>query len=230
MVIVMLIGWNGSWVGTRPGSSPSAIASTPTAIPTATQALPILAPPHRTPFPMEYRLIDIRSIAPDILLDMRYATTNNFLKQAVYSKARCLLRAPVARSVQQAQDALKVQGYGLKLYDCYRPLSVQKAMWKIFPDGRYVANPATGSRHNRGAAVDVTLVDAQGRDLEMPSDFDDFSDRAHRNSLAMTDTARNHVQILTNALEAQGLTPIDSEWWHYDGPNWRHYGILNQAL
>ena len=228
--LVMLIGWNGSWVGTRLGSNSSAIASTPTATPTATQASPILAPPHRTPLPMEYRLIDIRSIAPDILLDMRYATTNNFLKQAVYSKARCLLRAPVARSVQQAQDALKAQGYGLKLYDCYRPLSIQKAMWKIFPDGRYVANPATGSRHNRGAAVDVTLVDAQGRDLEMPSEFDDFSDRAHRNSPAMTDTARNHVQILTTALEAQGLTTIDSEWWHYDGPNWRHYGILNQAL
>ena len=226
MVIVMLTGWNGAWVGIRPWSNPSAIASTPT----ATQAPPIFAPPHITPLPMEYRLIDIRSIAPDILLDMRYATTNNFLKQAVYSKARCLLRTPVARSIQQAQDALKTQGYGLKLYDCYRPLSVQKAMWKIFPDSRYVASPATGSRHNRGAAVDVTLVDAQGRDLEMPSEFDDFSDRAHRNSPAMTDTARNHVQILTNALEAQGLTTIDSEWWHYDGPSWRHYGILNQAL
>ena len=236
MVLVMLTGWNGSWVGIHPGSDPSAIASTPTAstptasTPTAMQAPPILAPPHLTPLPMGYRLIDIRSIAPDIVLDMRYATMNNFLNQAVYSKARCLLRNPVARSIQQAQDALKAQGYGLKLYDCYRPLSIQKAMWKIFPDGRYVANPATGSRHNRGAAVDVTLVDAQGRALEMPSEFDDFSDRAHRNSPAMTDIARNHVQILTNALEAQGLTTINSEWWHYDGPNWRHYGILNQAL
>ena len=103
-------------------------------------------------------------------------------------------------------------------------------MWKIFPDGRYVANPATGSRHNRGAAVDLTLVDAQGHDIEMPSEFDDFSDRAHRNSSTMTDTARKHVQLLTTALEAQGLTTIDWEWWHYDGPSWRHYGILNQAL
>ena len=233
-MLVMLTGWNGTLV--HPWSDPRAIASTPMSMPMSipTPALPpvppILAPPHRTPLSADYRLIDIRSIVPDIMLDMRYATTNNFLKQAVYSKARCLLRGPVARSIQRAQEALKTQGYGLKLYDCYRPLSVQKAMWKIFPDGRYVANPATGSRHNRGAAVDLTLVDAQGRDLEMPSEFDDFSDRAHRNSSTMTDTARNHVQILTTALETQGLTTIDWEWWHYDGPNWRHYGILNQAL
>lgn len=219
MIIAMLIGWPGSFLGPFPLSFPYAIASTPVATPS--RPLPV-APLHG--------LTDIRSIAPDILMDMRYATPNNFLKQIVYSKARCLLRDPVARSIQRAQEELKTQGYGLKLYDCYRPLSVQKAMWKIFPDGRYVANPATGSRHNRGAAVDVTLVDDQGRDLEMPSEFDDFSDRAHRNSSAMTDAARKHVQILTTALEAQGLTTIDSEWWHYDGPNWRHYGILNQAL
>ena len=231
MMIILLTGWDGSWVGTRPLSDPSAIASAIASAPVPSLTSPqTLAPPHRTPLPMDYRLIDIQSIAPDIKMDMRYATPNNFLKQAVYSKARCLLRDPVARSIQRAQDALKTQGYGLKLYDCYRPLSVQKAMWKIFPDGRYVANPATGSRHNRGAAVDVTLVDSQGRDLEMPSEFDEFTDRAYRNSPAMTDTARKHVQILTTALEAQGLTTIDSEWWHYDGPNWRHYGILNQAL
>ena len=230
MVIVILTGWNGSLVGIRPLSDSNAIASTPMSTPATLTTTPSVAPPQRTPLPKDYRLIDIRSIAPDIMLDMRYATTNNFLKQAVYSKARCLLRDPVARSIQRAQEDLKIQGYGLKIYDCYRPLSVQKAMWKIFPDGRYVANPATGSRHNRGAAVDVTLVDSQGRDLEMPSEFDDFSDRAHRNSSAMTDTARKDVQILTTALEAQGLTTIDSEWWHYDGPNWRQYGILNQAL
>ena len=231
MMLILLTGWDGSWVGTRPLSDPSAIPSAIASTPVPSLTSPqTLAPPHRTPLPMDYRLIDIQSIAPDILLDMRYATPNNFLKQAVYSKARCLLRDPVARSIQRAQDALKTQGYGLKLFDCYRPLSVQKAMWKIFPDGRYVANPATGSHHNRGAAVDVTLVDSQGRDLEMPSEFDEFTDRAHRNSPAMTDTARKHVQILTTALEAQGLTTIDSEWWHYDGPNWRHYGILNQAL
>ena len=223
MMIAMLIGWPRSFLEPFPLSSPNAIASTPLFTPSLTL-------PHRIPRAEAYRLIDIRSIAPDILTDMRYATPNNFLKQAVYSKARCLLRGPVARSIQRAQEKLKTQGYGLKLYDCYRPLSVQKAMWKIFPDGRYVANPATGSRHNRGAAVDVTLVDSQGRDLEMPSEFDEFSDRAHRNSPTMTDTARKHVQILTTALEAQGLTTIDSEWWHYDESNWRRYGVLDHAL
>lgn len=224
MVVVLLSGWQGwLWEGS-PSVGPQAIASTPAAAPSAQswqRALPIVS---------AYRLTDIQTIAPDIAMDMRYATTNNFLKQAVYGKARCLLRDPVARSIQRAQETLKAQGLGLKLYDCYRPLSVQKSMWKIFPDGRYVANPATGSRHNRGAAVDLTLVDAQGKDLEMPSDFDDFSERAHRDSETMTAAARKNVQILTDTLVAQGLTTIETEWWHYDGPNWKQYGILNQSL
>ncbi len=224
MAIVVLSGLQSPIFQLDAWISPKAIASTPSAPPTGSElrrALPIVT---------AYRLLDIQTIAPDIGMDMRYATTNNFLKQAVYAKSRCLLREPVARAVQRAQNSLKEKGYGLKLYDCYRPLSVQKEMWKIFPDGRYVANPATGSRHNRGAAVDLTLVDAQGNPLEMPSEFDDFSDRAHRDSPTMTAIARKHVQILTEALEAQGLTTITSEWWHYDGPNWNRYGILNQSL
>jgi zinc D-Ala-D-Ala dipeptidase len=222
MVVVLMIGWQGRFPGVD-ASGPMAIASTP---PSVMGSAPSLLRVQAS----DYRLLDIQTIVPDIAMDMRYATTNNFLKQAVYSKARCLLREPVARSVMRAHESLKAQGYGLKMLDCYRPLSVQKAMWKIFPDARYVANPVTGSRHNRGAAVDLSLVDAQGRDLEMPSEFDDFSERAHRNAQTMTPTARKHVKILTDALEAQGMTTIATEWWHYDGPNWRHYGILDQSL
>ncbi len=223
MLVVMLTGWQNHLPGMNV-SGPLAIASTPSA---PSQSA---SPRRGNLLSSDYRLLDITTIAPDIRLEMRYATTNNFLKQAVYSKARCLLRDPVARSLQRAQADLKTKGYGLKLYDCYRPLSVQKAMWKIVPDGRYVANPATGSRHNRGAAVDITLVDAQGQALEMPSDFDDFSERAYRDSPTMTAATRQHVQILTDALEAQGFTTIESEWWHYDGPQWSRYGILNQSL
>jgi zinc D-Ala-D-Ala dipeptidase len=178
----------------------------------------------------DYKLVDIQTIAPDILLDMRYATANNFLKAAVYPAARCLLRAPVAQALKAAQADLRTQGLGLKMYDCYRPLSVQRAMWKILPDNRYVANPATGSRHNRGAAVDLTLVDAQGKELEMPTEFDDFSDLAGRDSQVMSAAARKNVDTLTAAMERQGYTSIVTEWWHYDGPNWKRFGILNQSL
>ncbi len=178
----------------------------------------------------DYKLVDIQTIAPDIRLDMRYATANNFLKTPVYPAARCLLRAPVAEALKAAQADLRTQGLGLKLYDCYRPLSVQSAMWKILPDNRYVANPATGSRHNRGAAVDLTLVDTHGKELEMPTEFDDFSPLAGRDSKAMTPAARQNVDLLTAAMERQGYTSIVTEWWHYDGPNWQRFGILNKSL
>ncbi len=228
MLVVMLTGWQNSLPGMN-GSGPLAIASTPSISPSSAPSQS--APPRLgNVLSSDYRLLDITTIVPDIQLEMRYATTNNFLKQAVYGKARCLLRDPVARSLQRAQADLKTKGYGIRLYDCYRPLSVQKAMWKIFPDGRYVANPATGSRHNRGAAVDLTLVNAQGVAVEMPSDFDDFSERAYRDSPTMTAAARQHVQILTDAMTAQGFTTIESEWWHYDGPQWTRYGVLNQSL
>ncbi len=178
----------------------------------------------------DYQLVDIQTIAPDIRLDMRYATANNFLKTPVYPVARCLLRAPVAQALKAAQADLRTQGLGLKLYDCYRPLSVQRIMWKILPNSNYVANPATGSRHNRGAAVDLTLIDAQGKELEMPTEFDDFSERAGRDSEVMTPAARRNVDILTAAMERHGYTSIVTEWWHYDGPDWRRFGILNKSL
>lgn len=178
----------------------------------------------------DYQLIDIQTIEPDIPLDIRYATRNNFLKSAVYPTARCLLRAPVAEALKTVQQNLRQQGFGLKVFDCYRPLSVQRAMWKILPDSRYVANPDRGSRHNRGAAVDLTLVDLQGKAVEMPTDFDDFSEKAFRTSPSMSAVARQHVQILTQAMEAQGYQSIETEWWHYDGPNWERFGILNKSL
>lgn len=178
----------------------------------------------------DYQLIDIQTIEPDILLDIRYATRNNFLKSAVYPTARCLLRAPVAEALKTVQQNLRQQGFGIKVFDCYRPFSVQRAMWKILPDSRYVANPDRGSRHNRGAAVDLTLVDLQGKAVEMPTDFDDFSEKAFRNSPSMSAVARQHVQILTQAMEAQGYQSIETEWWHYDGPNWERFGILNKSL
>jgi zinc D-Ala-D-Ala dipeptidase len=175
-------------------------------------------------------LVDIQSIAPDIQLDMRYATSNNFLKQAVYPHATCLLRSATATRLAKVQAALAAVDRGLKIFDCYRPLSVQRQMWAILPDAKYVANPKTGSRHNRGAAVDVSLVDAAGKPLAMPSEFDDFSDRASANGQNGSSTAKHNRQQLQTAMKQQGFTGINSEWWHFDDPDWRRYELLDQAF
>ncbi len=138
---------------------------------------------ERTPDTEQFEgenLVDIQDINPDITLDIRYATANNFLKVKLYSVPRCLLRTSVAQKLSRVQEQLQRRGLGLKVFDCYRPLSVTRKMWEALPDPRYVANPARGSRHNRGAAVDLTLIDARGNELEMPTDFDDFTDRAAR--------------------------------------------------
>ncbi len=161
------------------------------------------------------KLVDIQSVNPKIKLDIRYATKNNFTKQTLYRQARCLLRPNVADKLSQVQTDLEAQELSLKVYDCYRPLSVQKLMWKIMPDDRYVANPARGSRHNRGSAVDVTLVDKSGKELEMPTGFDDFSDRAHRDYNNISKSAQENRQKLEVAMAKQGFVPLQTEWWHF---------------
>ncbi|UCG16120.1 MAG: M15 family metallopeptidase [Phycisphaerales bacterium] len=175
-------------------------------------------------------LVDLADVAPRIVLDLRYATADNFLRQKLYPVARCLLRESVADRLRRVQDDLEVKGLGLKVFDGYRPLSVQRRMWGVFPDPKYVADPARGSRHNRGAAVDVTLVDAKGRELPMPSAFDEFSERAHRNYAGGTAEQRRNRRVLEDAMERHGFSGLDSEWWHFDAPGWQHYTILDQPL
>ncbi|MBC8122176.1 MAG: M15 family metallopeptidase [Gemmatimonadaceae bacterium] len=176
-------------------------------------------------------LIDISRSAPEIQLDMRYATPENFLRRAVYPLAVCLLRPAVAERLVRVQRRVAVQGYTLRLWDCYRPLSVQKQMWAIVHDERYVADPAKGSRHNRGAAVDLTLSDAQGVALEMPTSFDDFSARAGRDAEAgWSETARRNYAVLDRAMRSEGFLPLPSEWWHYDATGWEIYPVLDVPL
>jgi D-alanyl-D-alanine dipeptidase len=176
-------------------------------------------------------LVDIETVSPTIVLDMRYATDNNFLRQPVYSQARCLLRRPVAQQLAQVQSDLEPQGLGLKVFDCYRPLSVQRQMWAILPDARYIADPARGSRHNRGAAVDVSLVDrATGKALEMPTEFDAFTDQAHIDNPDVSVAAKVNRQRLRAAFERRGFTALVTEWWHFDAKNWSSYDLLDIAL
>ncbi|MGA7936452.1 MAG: D-alanyl-D-alanine dipeptidase [Kovacikia sp.] len=175
-------------------------------------------------------LINLNSVSPKILLDIRYATKNNFTHSRLYSQARCVLRAEVARQLSRVQMDLERQGLGLKVYDCYRPLSIQKLMWKAVPNDLYVANPRQGSRHNRGSAVDLTLVDGKGRELEMPTGFDDFSERAHADSLAVSAQAQANRQLLKQAMEAEGFISLETEWWHFDAKHWEKYSVLDISL
>ncbi|MER3433977.1 MAG: peptidase M15 [Leptolyngbya sp. ERB_1_1] len=171
-------------------------------------------------------LVDIQAINPRIVLDIRYATTNNFVKQQLYPQARCILRVSVAQQLSRVQTDLETRGLGLKVYDCYRPLSVQKRLWEIKPDERYVANPAYGSRHNRGVAVDLTLVDrSSGKELAMPTAFDDFTDRAHRDYNNLPAQVLKNRQLLEDAMVRAGFIPLPTEWWHFDGKGWQNFSV-----
>lgn len=175
-------------------------------------------------------LVDIQEIAPRIVLDIRYATENNFMKKKVYGVARCVLRREVAERLSQVQTDLEKQGLGLKVYDCYRPLAVQKIMWQIVAARPYVANPARGSKHNRGAAVDLTLVDSNGQELEMPTQFDNFTFRAHRNYQGASREAKKNRSLLQEAMKKRGFIPLSKEWWHFDAVGWQKFEIMDVPL
>ncbi|MCP4248373.1 MAG: DUF1460 domain-containing protein [bacterium] len=175
-------------------------------------------------------LVDLTTIDPRIVIDVPYASADNFAKQQLYPVARCLLRRSVALRLSRVQDRLVRQGLGLKVFDGYRPLSVQRKMWAIVPDSRYVADPAKGSRHNRGAAVDATLVDASGRELEMPTGYDDFTPVAHRDYTGGTELSRRNRGLLEAAMAVEGFTGIATEWWHFDAPGWDRYPLEDVPL
>ena len=166
------------------------------------------------------RFIELNTVIPDVLLDIRYATTNNFTSKVVYPSARCFLAEPAALALGKVQAELRTQGYRLVVFDGYRPLHVQKAFWKILPDPRYVGDPAKGSKHNRGYAVDVTLADSNGTPVEMPTEFDDFSEKAATNYPHVTPTAARHRRILHETMARHGFSSFASEWWHFDYQGW----------
>lgn len=175
-------------------------------------------------------LTDVPQAVPGVRLDIRYATADNFTKAVVYPAARCLLRPEAAAALGKVQSELAAKGLGLKLWDCYRPLSVQRHFWELVPDPRYVADPKKGSRHNRGAAVDLTLVDAAGRELEMPTGYDDFSEAAHRASAAGTPAARANARTLEDAMVRHGFKGLPTEWWHFDFSGWEAFPLLDVPL
>lgn len=174
--------------------------------------------------------VDVATAIPGIQIDLRYATANNFTGQPLYAVARCWLRRSVADQLRGAQAELAGEGLGLKVFDAYRPWSVQKVLWSILPDPRYVADPAQGSRHNRGAAVDVTLVDRDGYELAMPSDYDEFSERAHRDYAGASADAQHNREHLAAVMSRHGFSGLPTEWWHFDADGWERYPISDEPL
>jgi D-alanyl-D-alanine dipeptidase len=190
-------------------------------------------PPEETGTFRPSDLVEVTSLDRTILLDVRYATSNNFLRWPVYPEARVFLQRPAAEAVVRAHRALAPQGYGLLLFDGYRPWYVTRIFWDAVPPTQrdFVADPAEGSRHNRGCAVDLTLyVLATGREVQMPSDYDDFSERAHPDYTGGTPAQRAARDALRRAMEAEGFAVNEREWWHYDCRDWQQYRIENVAF
>ncbi|MEW5854426.1 MAG: M15 family metallopeptidase [Myxococcota bacterium] len=175
-------------------------------------------------------LVDATQLVPDLVLDMRYATENNFLKRKLYSVGRCLLRRHAAEQLKRAADALREKGFRVVAWDCYRPHSVQKLMWEAVPRRGYVAPPQPGSVHNRGGAVDVSLADLQGKHVPMPTDFDDFTTRANLHSMNHPKDVMQRRQVLRDAFEGAGFTGIRSEWWHFEASGARQFPVLDVPL
>lgn len=151
-----------------------------------------------------------------ILLDIRYATPNNFVGQVMYGCPRCFLRPEAAQAVLAAHQELKTEGLGLKIFDCYRPRDVQWKLWEIMPKPGFVADPRKGSIHNRGGAVDITIVDSLGQELDMGTDFDYFGPEANHNYQNLSEEILTNRRQLKDLLKKHGFSAIRSEWWHYN--------------
>ena len=160
--------------------------------------------------------IRLRDFSEEFTFDMRYATTNNFLKAKVYDCAECYTRVKTARALIEANAVFLKHGVRIKFYDCYRPNSVQYKMWEIVPNPQYVANPVKGSIHNKGGAVDITLVQLDGKELDMGTDFDFFGKRAYHDNLELPQEILDNRKLLKETMEKHGFWSIRTEWWHYN--------------
>ena len=175
-------------------------------------------------------LVEITRLDPTARLDIRYASSNNFLGRPVYPEARAFLQRPAAEALVRAGQKLRGQGYGLLIFDGYRPWSVTKIFWDSTPADKkqFVANPKKGSMHNRGCAVDLTLYDLNtGAEVAMPSGFDEMSERAAADYAGGDPASRRARDLLRSAMEGEGFTVYPFEWWHFDYKDWQSYRILN---
>jgi len=176
-------------------------------------------------------LADVARAIPDAVLDLRYATARNPAGRPLYAAPRCLLLPAAASRLARAAADLRAAGYRLLLWDCYRPASAQRELWRARPDKRWVADPARGSNHSRGSAVDLSLAAVDGRPVEMPTDHDAFDARARPEAVAgVSAVALQHRRVLREAMERAGFRQNRGEWWHYDAPEGRGAPLLDLPL
>ncbi|HZS08924.1 MAG TPA: M15 family metallopeptidase [Blastocatellia bacterium] len=191
------------------------------------------APPkEKGPF-READLVELIQIDPTIKHDIRYATANNFVGRPLYTEARAFLQRPAAEALRRVNQKLRGQGYGLLVFDGYRPWAVTKLFWDVTSGDQrnYVADPAKGSKHNRGCAVDLSLFDLKtGKEVGMPSAYDEMSERAWPTYKGGTEEARRLRDLLRAAMEAEGFRVNEYEWWHFDYKDWQKYPILNLSF
>ena len=175
-----------------------------------------------------HNLINIKDIDPTIVVELRYATDNNFTHQKVYTFTQCYVLKEIAFALKNVQEALKKFGLGLKIWDGFRPKAAQWKFWELVPDPRYVSDPRKGGRHTRGTTVDLTLVDLKtGKELIMPTPFDDFTEKAWSNYQSLPQVALNNRTLLQNIMQKYGFEPVKTEWWHFDFQNWQNYPVLD---
>ena len=187
-----------------------------------------LPPAEKGPF-RQPNLVELIRLDPTLKLDIRYASANNFVGQPVYDSGRAFLQRQAAEALARAHRKAKARGYGFLVLDAYRPWEVTRLFWERFPHFRpYLADPAQGSRHNRGCAVDLTLFDLRtGYEIQMPSVYDDFSERAHPGYGGGTASQREARNLLRKLMESEGFSVYENEWWHFDCKEWREYPIMN---
>ena len=215
---------------TRPPVKLSLQAAIVVAILSFGSASRVQEPPKETGTFRKPDLVELIKLDRTIKLDIRYATSNNFLGRPVYTEARAFLQRPAAEALVRANKVLRRNGYGLIIHDGYRPWSVTKIFWDATPADKkeFVADPAQGSRHNRGCAVDLSLFDLKtGQEVVMPSGYDEMTERSHINYSGGTPEATRLRDMLRVAMEAEGFAVYEPEWWHYDYKDWKEYPILN---
>ncbi len=186
--------------------------------------------PPREENKREADLVELITIDDTLKLDIRYARIDNFVGKVVYSEARAFMQRPAADALIRVHRKLKKRNLGLVIFDGYRPWSVTKLFWDVTPEDKrkFVANPKTGSRHNRGCAVDLSMFDLKtGKLVEMPSDFDDFTDRASPIYEGASRRQKKNRDLLRKMMEAEGFTVNDNEWWHFDYKDWKDYAIYD---
>lgn len=176
------------------------------------------------------KMVELKSLMPGIVYDLRYATVNNFMKRLMYPAGTRVtyLRLPAARNLQKVQEELNSRGLGLKIFDAYRPYAVTVKFWELVKDERYVANPAKGSGHNRGVSVDLTMINLKtGREVDMGTGFDNFTDTAHHSFTQLPEDVLQNRILLKSLMEKYGFRSLETEWWHYSLPESGRFEILD---